>query len=133
MKTTYWEEVNICRKSFKIIGIILILAVVFVGWQASKDPATMFECATIYKTISGIWTGKRVSLSDWGRSCGVRFEYDTFPDIESNRRIRLIRYLEKRIPCREEGIGIALVVTKTGNTYEVHFPLKKEWSDRVLG
>jgi len=106
-----------------VIGIIVFLIVVFVGWQASKDPSTMFTCETIYKTISGGWTGKRVGHSTWGRGCEVRFEYDTFPDIEFQRRMRFVKFLEENLPCGD-GLWQGIVVTKFGIMYQIHFPIK---------
>lgn len=112
------------RKSFKVICIILILVVVFLGWQVSKDPPIMFMCESFYKLFTSRLTGGYGGISKWGRTCDVRFDYDTSPLIEYKRRMRLVKSLEEQMPCKE-GVWIGMVVTKLGDIYEIHFPIKK--------
>lgn len=111
------------RKPFKVIGIIVILVVFWVGWQVSKDPSPTFTCVLLYKGIRGMLTGKHLSINKWGEGCYLIFEPDIFPDSVSLRRMdRLVEYLRKNMPCRE--IYGGLVVKKVGDRYEFHFPIK---------
>ena len=60
----------------------------------------------------------------WCPCCGVRFDYSLERTVENQRSKQFIQYLKKILSC-EHGAWMRIVVNKIGNTYQIHWPIKK--------
>lgn len=111
-------------KVTKIIIIIVVLAVGYVVWEIKYDPQANFGFYNLRQLMKARFLGDNFKMGFWGKNCQIAYEYDSWGSSEFNRTRRFEDYLLKNIPCAEGGWR-AVMVRKSGKTYEILVPFKK--------
>ena len=116
-------------KVTKIIVILLALVVGRIVWEIKYDPSLNMTFYIAYKYAQqDLFGGENFTQGVWGRGCDIVFEYNAWAPDERDRMGRFENYLEKTWPCEKgtlKGTSRAIIVRKSGDTYQIFIPYKK--------